>query len=284
VYFTQAITPQTVVRVYEALGHPATGKVGIKISTGEPGPRGGNWLDPQLIRELVELVAGTLVETNMAYPGRRTTTEEHLQVAAEHGYTAIAPVDILDADGSIELPVRPGGHLSRDIVGSHLRNYDHLIVLSHFKGHAMSGFGGAIKNLAVGLASPVGKVNIYSAGRSTSHWSGTDQNDFLESVAEAAVAVTDFVGHHILYLNIVNNLSVDCDCNGDAAPATMADIGVLGSLDPVALDQATIDLVWQAPDSDDLKERIESRNGRYVLEQTEQMGLGSRQYDLVRLD
>ena len=283
VYHTQTITPASLIEAYERLGCPATGKVAVKISTGEPGPRGGNWLDPNLIKDFVQLVGGTLVESNTGYEGHRYHTEEHRQVAADHGFTAIADVDILDADGTMDLPTHPGGHLDRDIVGSHLANYDFLILLSHFKGHAVGGFGGAIKNASIGVASSGGKLYIHSAGATTEAWEGegSTQDAFLESMAEAAQAVSDHFAGHILSINVANKISVDCDCDGNAAPPSMADLGILSSLDPVALDKATTDLVWAAPDSADVIERIESRNGRHTLDYAEKIGLGSQEYELV---
>jgi uncharacterized Fe-S center protein len=285
VYVTAEITPASLIQVYQALGRPATGKVAVKISTGEPGPRGGNWLAPDLIKDFVQLVNGTLVECNTGYEGARFGTDSHLKVAADHGYTAIAPVDILDADGTADLPTRPGGHLERDIVGSHLLDYDFLVILSHYKGHTQGGFGGAIKNASIGCASSNGKLYIHSAGATDEGWSGegSTHDGFLESMAEAATAVADRFGDRIAYINVANNLSVDCDCDGNAAPPSMADLGILGSLDPVALDQATTDLVDAAADSADLVERIDSRNGRHTLAWAERLGLGRRDYELVRL-
>jgi uncharacterized Fe-S center protein len=285
VYFSESTSPQSIVAVYERLGRPAAGRVAVKISTGEPGPRGGNWLQPDLIRDFVQLVGGTIVECNTAYKGARFETDSHLKVAAEHGYTAIAAVDILDAEGTDDLPTRPGGHLDRDIVGSHLKNYDCLVLLSHFKGHAMGGFGGALKNASIGCASSAGKLYIHSAGASDTAWTGegSTHDGFLESMAEAATAVADFFGDRILYINVANKLSVDCDCDGNAAPPVMADLGVLASLDPVALDKATADLVYAADDGAALVERIDSQNGLHTIVWAEKLGLGSQEYDLVRI-
>ncbi|MDR1265064.1 MAG: DUF362 domain-containing protein [Propionibacteriaceae bacterium] len=283
VYFSSEITPAALVEVYRRLGREAKGKVAVKISTGEPGPRGGNWLDPGLIKDFVQLVDGAIVECCTAYGGRRSEPAEHLRVAAEHGFTAIAPVDIMDAEGEVDLPTHPGGHLTRDIVGAHLLDYDFLVVLSHFKGHVMGGFGGAVKNASIGCASAAGKLNIHSAGASLTAMSGegSTQDGFLESMAEAAMAVADHFGDRILYLNVANNISVDCDCDGNAAPPTMADLGILGSLDPVALDRATTDLVRQAPDSAEVVERIDSRHGMHTLDQAARLGLGVQDYELV---
>jgi hypothetical protein len=208
----------------------------------------------------------------------------HMQVAKDHGFTEYASVDILDADGSISLPISNGVHLTEDLVGSHFEDYDSYIVLSHFKGHIMGGFGGAIKNMSIGFASKEGKCLIHTAGISTLTISGGVQNDFLESMAEAAKAIVDSKGDHIIYISVMNNLSVDCDCDSSPATPSMADIGILASMDPVALDQACVDLVYAASDGAALIERIESKNGLLTLEHAEEIGLGSRQYTLVSID
>ncbi|MDE6831696.1 MAG: DUF362 domain-containing protein, partial [Muribaculaceae bacterium] len=244
VYYIKDITPENIVKVYEALGREAKGnKVGIKISTGESNK--SNHLDTALIADFVRLVNGTFIECNTAYAGNRNTTEAHRATAKEHGYTDLAGVDIMDADGEIELPVVGGKHLTKDIVGKNLADYDFIVVLSHFKGHQMGGFGGALKNISIGIASSSGKTYIHSAGKTAnvdSIWSNTaEQADFIESMAEAAKAVTDYTGDHILYINVANNLSVDCDCNGNPAAPEMGDLGVLASLDPGALDKACVD-------------------------------------------
>ncbi|MDR1512293.1 MAG: DUF362 domain-containing protein [Propionibacteriaceae bacterium] len=284
VYFTEDITPAALGAVFARLGRPATGKVAVKISTGEPGPRGHNWLSPDLIKDFVQSLGATIVECGTAYAGRRMDPAEHLKVAAEHGFTAIAPVDIMDAEGTVDLPTRPGGHLDRDIVGAHLKDYDFLVVLSHFKGHVMGGFGGALKNASIGCASTAGKLLIHSAGASTTEWlADQDQDAFLESMAEAATAVADLFGDRIAYVNVANKISVDCDCDGNAAPPSMADLGVLASLDPVALDKATTDLVWAAPDNAAVVERIQSRHGLHTIVAAEAMGLGTQEYELVKV-
>lgn len=270
-------------KIYEALGREATGKVAVKLHMGEPG--GNNYLSPDLVKDFVLLVNGTFVDSNTAYGGKRGQTALHLQAAEDHGFTAYAPVDILDADGTVSLPIEGGVHLSEDVVGSHYENYDFMVILSHFKGHAMGGFGGAIKNMSIGIASVSGKCLIHSAGRSdSSFYTFTDQEDFLESMAEAAKAVADDRGDKILYINVMNNLSVDCDCDSSPAKPHMADIGILASLDPVALDKACVDLVYAAPDGKDLIERIEMKKGTYTLVYGEQIGLGSQSYDLVSID
>ena len=283
VYMTTDISPNGLMAAYEALGREAAGNVAVKIHTGEPG--GEHYLRPELIGELVQTVNGTLVECNTAYGGLRASTAMHLQAAEDHGFTDIAEVDIMDADGYINLPIENGKHLTEDRVGSHLENYDFVIVLSHFKGHMMGGFGGAIKNMSIGIASSEGKSLIHSAGAATRGLGqGTPQDDFLESMAEAAKAIADYEGDNILYINVMNNLSVDCDCDSSPAAPTMEDIGILASLDPVALDQACVDLVYAAPDGEDLIERMESKNGIHTLEYGEEIGLGSRTYELVIID
>ena len=236
VYFYKEINAGNLVKIYEALGREAKGKVAVKLSTGEPG--GHNFLQPALIKDLVQKVNGTIVECNTAYGGKRGDTRSHLQAAKDHGFTAIAPVDIMDAEGEVELPVEGGKHLKADIVGKNYLNYDFTVVLSHFKGHAMGGFGGAIKNISIGIASSNGKRNIHSAGTSTTSWGHPAQDDFLESMAEAAKAIIDHCGENILYISVANNLSVDCDCDSSPADPQMGDIGILASLDPVALDKA----------------------------------------------
>ena len=284
VYMFTGITADNLVKIYEALGRETTGKVAVKISTGEPG--GHNFLEPGLIKDLVQKVNGTIVECNTAYGGGRTNAADHMRAAEEHGFTAIAPVDIMDAEGEVELPLEGGRHLTRDIVGSHFLNYDFVIVLSHFKGHAMGGFGGAIKNMSIGIASANGKRYIHSAGASTTSWGNPAQDDFLESMAEAAKAVADHCGDNILYISVANNLSVDCDCDSSPADPQMGDIGILASLDPVALDKACTDLVRSSDDHGKIHliERIDSRNGMHTLDHAEALGMGSQKYELIRLD
>ena len=247
VYMFKEISPENLVKIYEALGREATGKVAVKLSTGEPG--GHNFLQPALIKDLVQKVKGTIVECNTAYGGGRADTENHLKAAKDHGFTAIAPVDIMDAEGEVTLPVKGGKHLKEDFVGSHYLNYDFTIVLSHFKGHAMGGFGGAIKNISIGIASSAGKAWIHSAGKTKGNpWGNLPpQDDFLESMAEAAKAIVDHCGDKILYISVANNLSVDCDCDSSPEDPKMGDIGILASLDPIALDKACTDLVRALP-------------------------------------
>lgn len=284
VYLIKEINPQNLVRIYEALGRPAKGKVAVKLSTGEPG--GHNFLQPSLIKDLVQKVNGTIVECNTAYGGGRADTESHLKAAADHGFTAIAKVDIMDADGEVELPLEGGKHLKKDIVGSHYPDYDFTVVLSHFKGHAMGGFGGAIKNISIGIASSNGKRYIHSAGASTTSWGNPSQDDFLESMAEAAKAIIRHCGENILYISVANNLSVDCDCDSSPEDPRMGDIGILASLDPVALDKACTDLVRSSDDHGKIHliERIDSRHGMHTLDYAEQIGIGSQKYELITLE
>lgn len=288
VYMTSEISPEAIVKLYKALGREATGKVAIKISTGEPG--GHNFLQPSLIADLVRLTDGTIVECNTAYEGRRFTTEDHRRAAEEHGFTAIAPVDIMDAEGEVRLPVEGGKHLTYDIVGSHYPDYDFTVILSHFKGHAMGGFGGAVKNMSIGIASSNGKSHIHSAGRLDSVaglWDNlAEQDAFLESMAEAAKAIADHCGDSIIYISVANNLSVDCDCDASPEDPKMGDIGILASLDPIALDKACTDLVRSSedPGKEHLIERIDSRHGMHTLDYGEKIGLGSQTYKLVKLD
>lgn len=284
VYMFTEISSDNLVKIYEALDLEAAGKVAVKLSTGEPG--GHNFLQPALIKDLVQKINGTIVECNTAYGGGRSNTAAHLQAAEDHGFTAIAPVDIMDAEGEAELPVSGGKHLTRDIVGSHYLNYDFTVVLSHFKGHAMGGFGGAIKNMSIGIASSNGKRYIHSAGASSTSWGNPAQDDFLESMAEAAKAVADHCGDKILYISVANNLSVDCDCDSHPADPEMGDIGILASLDPVALDKACTDLVRSSEDHGKIHliERIDSRHGMHTLDYAEAIGLGSQKYELVKLD
>ena len=284
VYFTSSITPEGMMAVYEALGWTPTGNVAVKLSTGEP--PASNYLRPELIADLVQSVNGTIVECNTAYGGSRSETAMHRQVAEDHGFTAIADVDILDEEGSMELPVEGGNVLTSNLVGGHFGNYDSYIVLSHFKGHAMAGFGGAIKNISIGLGSQEGKCLIHTGGRShTSPWGG-DQTAFTESMADAGKSVSDYLGHgeRIVYVSVLNNISIDCDCDGNPAEPDIHDIGILASTDPVAIDQAAIDLCFAAEGSESLQQRVERQNGLHTLEAAEQIGLGSRTYELVDID
>ncbi len=280
VYMTTDISSDGLMTIYQALAASPSGKIAVKLSTGEPG---SNYLRTDLIGELVQTLEGTIVECNTAYGGSRANTAMHYQVAEDHGYTAIADVDIMDEDGSMTLPVTGGDNLTENYVGAHFADYDYYVVLSHFKGHAMAGFGGAIKNISIGIASSEGKSHIHSGGTGGSMWGG-DQDAFLESMAEAGKSVVDYLDGKILYINVMNRLSVDCDCDGSPAEPDMHDIGILASYDPVALDQACVDLVYGAEDGQSLIDRIESRNGLHTLKQAEKIGLGSREYELVNID
>ena len=289
VYFTSSITPEGLVKIYEALGVPATGRVAVKISTGESSK--SNQLSPALIKNLVQTVKGTLVECNTAYGGSRATTEDHLKVIEERGYNKIATVDIMDSEGTIDIPVADSKWIKYDRVGSHLQNYDFMINLAHFKGHAMGGFGGVLKNQSIGVASSAGKLYIHSAGRSTTQWIDDNQDGFLESMAAAAQAVHNYFkqeGKNIIYINVMNNMSVDCDCDGNPASPKLKDIGILASTDPVALDQACLDLVFNHADAtgDDakpLQERINRQHGTHITEYAQQIGLGTKKCNVVNI-
>lgn len=293
VYMTQEISPEALLRIFHALNVTPEGKVAVKISTGEPG--GHHFLQPSLIAPLVKEVNGTIVECNTAYHGKRYENADHWQAFRDHGFTAIAPCDLMDEEGEIRLPVQDTTHLRYNLVGNHLANYDFMINLAHFKGHAMGGFGGVLKNQSIGIASRAGKAYIHTAGYTEDTeimWEHTsDQIAFLESMAAAAQSVHTYFGNgeRIIYINVVNNLSVDCDCNGHPAAPEMRDIGILASLDPVALDQACIDLVFNYPSKDDdnaaaLIERINSRHGLRTIERAAEIGLGSREYNLLHID
>lgn len=285
VYFTSDISAEGMLAIYNALDWTPTGRVAVKLSTGEP--PASNYLDPQLIKDVVEAVDGTIVECNTAYGGSRSETAMHYQVAKDHGFTEIADFQILDENGSMTLPVEGGSVLTENYVGAAFADYDSYLVLSHFKGHAMAGYGGAIKNISIGLGSSEGKAWIHSGGTGGSMWGG-EQDAFLEAMAEAGKSVSDYLGNgqRIVYINVMNRLSVDCDCDGNPAEPDMHDIGILASADPVALDQACIDLVYAQKDGDgaSLVQRIESRNGLHTLEHAEEIGLGSRAYTLVNID
>ena len=286
VYFTSDISPEGLMAVYEALGVELTGKGAVKVSRGEP--PASNYLQPELIADLVQHVEGTIVECNTAYGGSRAQTAMHYQVAKDHGFTDIADFQILDEDGSMTLQVSGGSVLMENYVGAAFADYDSYLILSHFKGHAMAGFGGAIKNISIGLGSSEGKAWIHSGGTSRTNTWGGQQDAFLEAMAEAGKSVADYLGNGegIVYVNVMNRLSVDCDCDGHPAEPDIHDIGILASTDPVALDQACIDLIYAQKDGDgaSLVERIESRNGLHTLEHAEEIGLGSRGYNLVNID
>lgn len=288
VFFCPRITAKNLVKIYEQLGRTASGRVAIKLSTGEAG--NPNHLSVDVIKELVQKVNGTIVECNTAYEGKRCNVADHLQTAAEHGFTAIAPIDIMDGEGEVELPIRNAKNIQTNLVGKNWLNYDFTIVLSHFKGHPMAGFGGALKNVAIGIASAAGKANIHTAGACKTipvDWSNVPpQEVFLEAMAEACQSVFDHAKDNILYISVANNLSVDCDCCAEPEPIKMGDIGILASLDPVALDKACVDMVYNSPDHGKvhLIERMESRNALHLLDYAEQIGLGTQKYVLETID
>ena len=290
VYMTTEITPEALVNIYKALGVPAEGRVAVKISTGESAK--SNHLRPELIKELVQSVNGTIVECNTAYGGNRSTTANHRKAIEQRGYNQIATVDIMDEDDTMHLPVTSTRHLKYNIVGSHLANYDFMINLAHFKGHAMGGFGGVLKNQSIGVASSSGKIYIHTGGKSQTNWTSVEQDDFLESMAVAAQSVHDYFkrpGKNIIYINVMNNMSVDCDCDGNPSAPCLRDIGILASTDPVALDQACLDLVFNHQNSSGdnakpLVDRINKKHGTHTVEYAEQLGLGTRKYKLIRID
>lgn len=288
VYFTKEITPESLIKIYESLGKELKGKVAVKLSTGEPG--GHNYLKPDLIKKLVQKLNGTIVECNTAYSGRRNTTEEHWKAIKEHGFTEIAKVDLMDEEGEIAIPVENGKHLKENYVGSHLQNYDSMLMLSHFKGHAMGGYGGALKNMSIGVASASGKAWIHTAGKTkevSKLWDSLPEQDyFLESMAEADKAVMDYMKGNIVYINIMNNLSIDCDCSYKPEKPCMDDIGIVASLDPVACDKASLDLIYQSNDigRDHFLERVESRHGIHTIEYAEEIGIGTTQYEIILID
>lgn len=282
VYFTKEITPQAVVRMYEAMGVKLPGRVAVKLHSGEVGNQ--NFLRPDFLAPMVAHVEGTIVECNTAYEGKRDTTEAHWETMKLHGWTDIAKVDILDEEGEIELAIPEGQKIQKNYVGKHIENYDSLLVLSHFKGHPMGGFGGALKNISIGLASSHGKAYIHGVGDVNAFWT-SDHDSFLESMADASKSVVDYFGDKIVYISVMKNMSVDCDCCAVAEDPAMGDIGILASTDPVALDQACLDLVYASkdPGRDHLLERIESRNGVHTVETAAALGVGSREYELEEL-
>ena len=279
VYFISDISAESLVKAYHALGVELPGKVGVKMSTGES--ERSNYLRPALIADLIHLVNGTIVECNTAYGGSRASTAMHRQQAKDNGLTEVAELDILDEEDSMEIPIEGGVRINVDYVGSHFANYDSFLVLTHFKGHAMAGFGGAIKNISIGFGSSMGKVWIHSGGTKKSGGIWGEQDPFLEAMADAAKGVDQRMGDSILYISVMNRLSVDCDCDGNPAEPDMHDIGILASTDPLAIDQAAIDLVYAMPDSGSLRRRIERQNGLYTLEVGARNGLGSRNYRLA---
>lgn len=291
VYLTKRITPEALVAIYQAVGRPAKGRVAVKISTGEAG--NPNYLKPTLIKNLVNDVHGTIVECNTAYGGKRASFEDHWKTIKEHGYDSLFVVDLMDQDGEMKIPVRDHSHLKYDIVGKHLANYTFMINLSHFKGHPMGGYGGALKNQSIGVASANGKAYIHSGGKQEvveGLWQNTAQQDvFLESMAAAAQGVADYFGDNILYINVMNNMSIDCDCVAHPQPVQLQDYGILASTDPVALDQACVDIVNNmiaSPGNNNkpLVERINKQHGTHTIDWAEKIGMGSKKYKLIKIE
>lgn len=292
VYMTREISPEALVKIYQALGRPADGhRVAVKISTGEAG--NNHYLKPTLISALVDTVHGTIVECNTAYAGKRNTVEAHWQTIHDHGFDSIAPVDLMDEEGQMKIPVRDRRHIKYDIVGNHLPRYDYMINLAHFKGHAMGGYGGVLKNASIGVASADGKAYIHSAGKIETVeglWDNIAEQDlFLESMAAAAQAVDDYFGDNIIYINVMNNMSVDCDCDAHPAEAVLKDYGILASTDPVALDKACVDIIFnmhpsEGNDNAPLIERINSRHGTHTIDHAAAIGLGSLEYEVIDID
>ncbi len=288
VYFCKEITPENVVRIYKALGKELPGKVAVKVHSGEEGNQ--NYLRPEFMKPMVEYVEGTIVECNTAYSGERNTTEKHLKTIKRHGWNDIFDVDLLDEEGpDLSIPVRNGKHLKEDFLGKDIVNYDSMLVLSHFKGHPMGGYGGALKQLSIGCASSEGKAWIHSAGTNKDQytlWSNLpEQDDFLESMAEAASAVVDYFKGNMAFINVMCNMSVDCDCCAVAEDPCMKDIGILASIDPIAIDQACIDLVEKSddPGKEHFLERVNSRHGIHTIERASELGFGTREYELVEI-
>ena len=288
VYFTKEITPESLIKIYEAVGKELKGKVAVKISTGEPG--GHNFLNPNLIKDLVNKLNGTIVECNTAYAGRRNTTSEHWKAIKEHGFMDIAKVDIMDEESDMAIPVKNGLHLKENYVGAHLANYDSMLMLSHFKGHAMGGFGGALKNMSIGVSSSAGKTWIHTAGKTkvpAELWANLPEQDyFLESMAEADESVIDYMNGNIVYINVINNLSIDCDCDSNPEAPCMADIGIAASVDPVAVDKASLDFVYNSEDEGKqrLINRIEEKHGIRTVEHAEELGIGTTNYEIINID
>ena len=283
VYFTKEVSPEAAIRAYDALGKNLPGNIGIKLHSGEPGNQ--NFLRPAFMKDIVEHIGGTIVECNTAYDGGRNTTDAHRKTMLLHGWTEIGDVDIMDAEGEITLPVVGGKHLEINYVGKNLTDYDSIAVLSHFKGHPMGGFGGALKNISIGIASSHGKEYIHGVKNVENIWD-SDHDSFLECMADAAKSVVDHFGGNMTFVNIMCNMSVDCDCCAVAEDPKIGNIGVLSSLDPVALDRACLDLVYASndPGKADLIERIESRNGVHTVDAAAEIGVGKREYELVCLD
>ena len=282
VYFTKDITPESVLRLYKALGVNLPGKVAVKVHSGEPGNQ--NFLRPDFWRDMINYVGGTVVECNTAYAGKRNTTEAHLETFHNHGWDEF-PIEILDAEGPDTVLEMKGNVIQKNYVGKGMANYDSMLVLSHFKGHPMGGYGGAIKQLSIGCASAFGKAYIHGAGEPDKLWTA-DHDLFLESMADSAMSVIDFFGGNVAYINVMKNMSVDCDCCAVAEDPCIKDIGILASLDPIAIDKACVDLVYNCddPKKGHLIERIESRNGTLTIDKAAALGYGTKDYELICLD
>lgn len=289
VYFTKEITPESVIKMYEKIGKELLGKVAVKLHSGEQGNQ--NYIRPEFVKAIVERVNGTVVECNAAYEGARNSTEKHKKLIEDHGWTKYFDVDIMDADGDdMVLDIPNGKVLKQNFVGKNMKNYDSMLVLSHFKGHPMGGYGGALKQLSIGCASSEGKSWIHSAGRTkdqTIVWDNLpEQNLFLESMADAASSVVNYFKDNILFINDMCNLSVDCDCCAVAEDPCMKDIGILASTDPIAIDQACIDLIYNSkdPGRDHFVERVERQNGRHTIDAAAELGFGTKEYELINVD
>ncbi|MCD2501134.1 DUF362 domain-containing protein [Clostridium sp. NSJ-145] len=280
VFFTSEITPENMIKMYNALGVKSEGNVAVKVHSGEVGNQ--NFIRPEFMKPIIDYVNGTVVECNTAYEGKRNTTEKHKETMELHGWNSVANVDILDESGDMELPINGGKHLKTNYVGKNMDNYDSMVVLSHFKGHPMGGFGGALKNISIGLASSHGKAYIHGVGKPEELWTA-DHNSFLESMADASKSIMEYYKDKIVFINVMCNMSVDCDCCAVAEDPKIGDIGILSSTDPVALDQACLDLVYSSkdPGKSHLIERIESRNGVLTVKAASELGVGNRDYDLI---
>ena len=284
VYFSSSITPENVLKLYQLLGRPLAGNVAIKVHSGEPGNQ--NFLRPEFWKPVIDFVGGTVVECNTAYEGGRDITQRHIQTFKKHGWTDRFPIDLLDAQGpDLELPIPNGLRIRKNYVGKDITRYDSCLVLSHFKGHPMGGYGGALKQLSIGFASSYGKKYIHGVGDTENFWN-SNRDHFKEAMADAAASVIDFFKGQIVYINVMKNMSVDCDCCAVAEDPCIADIGILISTDPVAIDQACLDLVYASndPGKDHLIERIESRNGVHTIEAAAALGIGSREYQLITVE
>ena len=289
VYFIKDITPENIIKVYEALGKKLEGKVAVKMHSGEAGNQ--NYLRPEFVQDVIRHVNGTVVECNTAYEGARNTTEKHRELIKEHEWDKYFPFDLMDAEGpDLELDIPNGKILHKNYVGKNLANYDSMLVLSHFKGHAMGGYGGALKQLSIGCASSAGKTLIHTAGVTDNQYELFNnlpvQDHFLEAMADAAASVVNYFNGNMVFINVMKNISIDCDCDGNASLPCMADIGILASLDPVAVDQACLDLVYNSTDTgkDKLIERIESLHGVHTVEAAAELGVGSREYELITIE